>query len=573
MYVGTRAGGIFRSSDGGETWRRMYQTADGFPISQPVVAVRDPLFALAVLPEGELGFMLRTDDGFEHVRFDPDLRGAASLATDPMHPSRLYVGTEGNLSYSRDLGATWTDIEFRSHFFVDPATALAVDPLDGRHVYAAVDNTLFRSDTGGRSFNPLRIRCLVECLPAPSPAVPGLVYAAGKTTIFRSGDLGAHWSATGRTPGQVRDLEASPLDAETLFAATDAGLLRSTDAGATWGSLDVSTITSSASSIAIDPGDPAVLWAGVADGLYRSGDGGGTWERRSTGLVNSFVDELEVVPSTGRVLAGTAPAVPFVSDDLGRSWSPLTLPGTGRAFNFVVDPRNPFRVLTGGDELRVSNDGGLHWRILGPGPPGGAGVLALTPGPPAILLAGSGGQIYRSVEGSGRWTRVADHVFLLDHLVVDPTDPSVIYATVFNRLLRSEDSGKTWQRIGKALGQLLIGSVAPLGDGRLLASSFSGVFRSEDRGDTWHRLLGFNQEIVPGFSTGMPVVTADPSDPRTVFAATDGVVARSRDDGNHWYRIGSGLPSELMWSLAVDPSRGVAYVGTIQSGAFFLQLP
>jgi photosystem II stability/assembly factor-like uncharacterized protein len=149
----------------------------------------------------------------------------------------------------------------------------------------------------------------------------------------------------------------------------------------------------------------------------------------------------------------------------------------------------------------------------------------------------------------------------------------VIYATVFNRLLRSEDSGKTWQRIGKALGQLLIGSVAPLGDGRLLASSFSGVFRSEDRGDTWHRLLGFNQEIVPGFSTGMPVVTADPSDPRTVFAATDGVVARSRDDGNHWYRIGSGLPSELMWSLAVDPSRGVAYVGTIQSGAFFLQLP
>jgi photosystem II stability/assembly factor-like uncharacterized protein len=576
MYVGTGNGAIYRSEDAGATWTRAFQSFDAFPIEYVAVDARDPRLVLTLESANEPGILIRTEDGFATTTRDPFKGEIDVVAADPVRGGRFYLGGYyEDFQASRDGGVTWSSVELRAGRFADSPTAIAVDPADPSRLYVGAGDRVYRSQSSGRSFVALSIRCRIRCLPVPSPAQAGVVYVANDRSIRRSEDAGQHWVRTGAAPAPIRALVADPTDPMDIFVATSHGVLRSADGGGTWTTRNHGLSEQpDARTLAFDPGDPSTLWVGTTTGAFRSTNGGGAWTRRSNGLVDAWVRAVEVVPATGRVLAATVDGPTFLSDDGGDRWRTFRLPGSGRVPSFLVDPQDPSRILTGGDHIRVSNDGGAHWRVLPSGPPGVVGALAIIPGHPAILLAHAGGHIYRSVAGSGRWSVVADQGDLLDSLVVDPSDPSVVYAPAFDRLLRSDDAGKTWQRIGKELGSLLVGSVAPLGDGTVLASSWNGVFRSSDQGTSWQRLLAFRQEIVPGFPTGLPVLRADPSEQHTVYAATDGVVARSTDDGNHWYRIGTGLPArDTAWSLAVDPARRMLYVGSLRRGVFQFRLP
>ncbi|MCX6844190.1 MAG: T9SS type A sorting domain-containing protein [candidate division WOR-3 bacterium] len=136
------------------------------------------------------------------------------------------------------------------------------------------------------------------------------VYVGGDTSysypcVLITTDLGATWTAsnTGLT-GAVNVLLTIPGNGELVYAGTNNGLFRSTDAGATWA---VTSLTSQVRTLVADPVHPANVYAGTyGAGVYASTDGGTTWNPMNTGLTCNNVLSLALRPGAeNTIYAGT----------------------------------------------------------------------------------------------------------------------------------------------------------------------------------------------------------------------------------------------------------------------------
>jgi photosystem II stability/assembly factor-like uncharacterized protein len=134
------------------------------------------------------------------------------------------------------------------------------------------------------------------------PRDPRVLYAGGRG-VSKSSDGGLTWrrSGLGRTP--VLAVAPDPSEAGTLYAGTNAGVLKSTNAGATWqrlhGTLDGARIRA----LAIDPRQHRTVFAGTESGVFWSTDGGLSWHR-FTGLPLRPFHALAVDRSAGLLYAG-----------------------------------------------------------------------------------------------------------------------------------------------------------------------------------------------------------------------------------------------------------------------------
>ncbi len=274
--------------------------------------------------------------------------------------------------------------------------------------------------------------------------------------------------------------------------------------------------------LAVDPRDPSVVYA-ASGVLYRSADGGETW----TGL---FGRRLEVV---------------------------------------ALDPSHPAAIYVGGDQLARSTDGGKTWQVTSP-PAISLDVtsLAVIPGNPSVLLAGSGALLLRSADGGSTWSAT----FIngpITSIVADPGSPGTAYYADGSGLHKSTDSGKNWSLTGPLVsGQPVLYGHLSLARGILYMRAGNGIFRSDDGARDW-RLTG---SLPAGLSLDEAFL-ADPTSPSKLYAAgLDGVFA-STDDGATWRQLARGLPplpfgeTLEIFSLAADPSRpGVLYAGTYERG-------
>jgi photosystem II stability/assembly factor-like uncharacterized protein len=118
-----------------------------------------------------------------------------------------------------------------------------------------------------------------------------VLWLGAHTGVYRSEDGGRSWQpvALPVKPGHadIMSLVADPKDARTLYAAThDAGIFKTTDGGTTWTEINAGLRGRDVHGLAIDPNTPAKLHAAVrgeGEGVYRSTDGGGKWVRVDDG--------------------------------------------------------------------------------------------------------------------------------------------------------------------------------------------------------------------------------------------------------------------------------------------------
>ena len=148
---------------------------------------------------------------------------------------------------------------------------------------------VFKSSDGGATWHgsdaglPLHVKAL-----ALDPRTPGVLYSAVRSgAVFRSRDGGTTWMA--RAPllsADVRGLVVARPG--TVYAWTDRGLFRTSDAAANWSQLNLGADADrgrAALSFAVNPGNPDVVYAGSAtQGIYKSVDGGRTWQPINEGL-------------------------------------------------------------------------------------------------------------------------------------------------------------------------------------------------------------------------------------------------------------------------------------------------
>ena len=269
IYTGAGRGGVYKSTDGGQTWEsKQDSNLSGFTQIRDILV--DPVNPLNVYVGTEFaGGIFWSNDGAETWNAADVLGIVYELGIHPTNPSTLYAGTSSIVSKSTNQGRDWTlaanglpnTVEYK---------ALAVDPSDGETVYAASSPRIGSPENAG-------------------------IY---KTT--NGGDTWAESSTGFEITFEVLALEIDRGDPSTLYAGGFGGILqKSTDAAASWVTLDTPIPQSNRVwALAIDPFNSSVVYAGTnASGVFMSEDGGATWAEFSPGLPDVTIQTLEINPA------------------------------------------------------------------------------------------------------------------------------------------------------------------------------------------------------------------------------------------------------------------------------------
>jgi photosystem II stability/assembly factor-like uncharacterized protein len=257
---------------------------------------------------------------------------------------------------------------------------------------------------------------------AADPRQAGLLYAAlfksnGSGGVFRSTNHALTWSPT-TLSGIVGALAAAPPD--TVYAGgVNSGDFRSMDAGLTWQQIRSAHPSSRVTFIRIDPANPSIVYMGTAvtivnvgsdpgGDLLRSTDGGLTWQSIQLGLDFGIVWDLAIDGRSPATLHAVKVSGYYVSNDSGTTWHRVAngLPSADvRAL--ALDPVTPTTVYAAGTSgLYKSVDSGDTFSRTGAGLPAATiDVLVIRPEQPSRLFAGTRGSgVYSTVDGGGTWT-------------------------------------------------------------------------------------------------------------------------------------------------------------------------
>ncbi|HUY84195.1 MAG TPA: hypothetical protein VMU86_06445, partial [Steroidobacteraceae bacterium] len=320
-YVGAAGGGVFKTTDGGLTWKAIFKHEATSSIGAVAVAPSNPNLVWVGTGEANIrndvipgaGVYLSTDAGKTWRRMGLDNVGQIGrIAVDPHDPKHVVVAALGHewgpnpdrgVYLTTDGGKTW-----RKTLFVDDTTGaidVAMQPGNGEVVFAATWQTyrrpwklhdggpgsgIWRSTDGGATWARL-----TKGLPASpigriglaiAPSDPQRIYAVleapiGKGSLFVSDDLGDHWhKVTDNHALNVRGfyfttLEVAPDDADRVYFL-GFQLLESDDGGKTVRVIDPSVHVDH-HAMWIDPANPQRMIQGNDGGAYLSLDGGKTW--------------------------------------------------------------------------------------------------------------------------------------------------------------------------------------------------------------------------------------------------------------------------------------------------------
>jgi photosystem II stability/assembly factor-like uncharacterized protein len=477
MLYLTASDSLLRSFDGGATWEDL---SAGIPAGVGSASVPGSLSDLAVF-------------------------------LDPRDPSRLYLyrtGDPATFYESSDAAQTWSELTGAE---LDWAKAVSV--AAPRTPVAAIEaNTAFLTGLTGTvtdASNGLEVTVflgadgLVSQEPRGvviDPVDPSILSVATQRGVYRSVDGGATWnqSSAGMTNTQIGKVVVDPVTPSTIYATTPVGIRKSTDGGASWTTILAAT---GDSSLVIAPSSPSTLYAWTSTGLQRSDDGGATWAQRD----RPGPPELE-----------------------GWSWGwvePAPLPGLVLVASNAPDT---LYALGGDSGLGRSTDGGNTWyKVAGlPGPDiAEIGGLVEAPGDPSTLYAGVlGNGIYTSTDGGRTWARLGYSRSSVESLAVALGDPVTIWATGEGApIYRSTDAGETWTEVTPPDGQPGSLLADPRSSGTLYTVSFSDVggsephakfWRSLDGGDTW---AVFADELPVGSGT----MVLDPAPGGALYFASE----------------------------------------------------
>jgi len=300
ICVGTLGQGIWRSSDGGDTWLRVRH---GLYSESAVRALAvHPRDARILYCGADSGMYRSTDKGERWERLDSPMNQLSvwALAIDPVDPNVIFAGTRpAALFRSKDGGLHWDKLpvamaEECPNVGIPRVTALLVDPIDHQHIWAGVE-------------------------------VDG---------VRHSKDGGNTWEVVtgGVNDPDIHNLAITVGPPKTLLTITPREVFSSTDNGDTWAPVQVSRQLSIpyCRGVLVKADDPQVIYLGNGESafgglgaLHRSRDRGQTWETLPLPVSpNGTIWNLAThAADPDFLLASSVNGQVFCSTDAGDSWS------------------------------------------------------------------------------------------------------------------------------------------------------------------------------------------------------------------------------------------------------------
>lgn len=268
-----------------------------------------------------------------------------AMAIDPAYPATVYAGTKGDAVYkSHDGGQRWASMRTG----LDDATITSVvnqflfDPADAQHVFIATTMGVFETRNGGEQWKK-KMEGMKEVLMVVTlgmdPTRPAILYAGTSGGVYKSIDQGGHWEKVnnGLVPADmlktsralnVTSILVDPSEPNTVYAATLAGLYKTTDAAKAWNRIGESLADQMIVAMVLDRARRGVIYITGRDGVHQSEDGGLTWKSINNGFTTTNVRTIAQSATDPKVFyAGTNGSGLYRSKDAGETWEAMPVVG------------------------------------------------------------------------------------------------------------------------------------------------------------------------------------------------------------------------------------------------------
>ncbi|MET6991572.1 glycosyl hydrolase [Sediminicola arcticus] len=625
-YFGATGGGLWKTVDGGTEW---FPVTDGQVTSSSVgaVAVAETNPDIVYIGMGEVqlrgsitqgdGVYKTTDGGktWRHMGLK-DTQAVARIRIHPTDPNIVYVAALGHpygdneergVFKSIDGGITWKKV-----LYVGPkagAVDLILDRNNPKIIYAStweVQRKAWKMWGGGP-----------DC------------------KLWKSVDGGDTWTDLSKNPGMPEGplgkigVTVSPADSNRVWAiveANEGGVFRSDDAGKTWERTnDERKLRQRAfyySRIYADPWDKETVY-GLNTGLYKSTDGGKTFDK-TIDVPHGDNHDLWIDPNNPDRMINANDGGGNVTINGGKTWTEQDYITT-QLYHVMTTSDVPYHVAGAQQDnstIAVPSDGWEH--MMGRGPNHGwyyavgggeSGWITQHPSKPNIFYAGSQGALltrYDRSNGQSRDIQVYPRFFSGEPasalperwqwtfpIMFAPQDDTVMY-TCSQYVWKTTNDGQTWEKIspdltyadpstlGKTGGVITMDmngpeiyatvfALAPSNHdiNTIWAGSDDGkIHITRDGGKNW---ADITPKDLPKFSR-VSIIEESVHRPGTLFVAANRYqvddrqpyVFKTHDYGKTWTKITNGIPDgHFARAVREDPKRqGLLFLGT-EHGVYF----
>ncbi len=521
--------GVFRTIDGGKTWQKVLYVNDTTGVANLVMQSGNPQVLYAAmwqfrrypwtLENGGAGSgIYRSTDGGSTWKLltdglPPGPYGRIAIAVAPTNPNHVYAlidAKKGMLWQSMDLGDHWTAVNNNHGLDVRPFyfSRIMVSPVNENKIYTLSFN-LMESDDGGKTARPIDRRVHPDHHALwIDPKNPDRMIQGNDGGVFLSTDSGKTWRFLDGLPieqfYQVAADSRSPYNLCGGLQDNSSWCGPSSDNGAhSASSLEWYTVVGGDGEYAVPaPSDPNIIY---------------------TDSQNGFIERLDLVTHLSRFVRPSVESIEQMNPADMKYRFNWTAP-------IAVSPTDANVVYLGGNVLFKSTDGGQNWTTLGgdltrndkskqsvAGAPlahdvSGAETydtilcITLAPTDPKVVWVGTDdGLVQVTRDGGKHWTNVTSQIpgapawAMVYQIGVSPFDAGTAYVSFDGHKLddhkayvyRTSDYGQTWKKITTGLpddSPIHVVREDPNQKGLLVAGSDTGLFYSADDGNQWNPL-------------------------------------------------------------------------------------
>lgn len=566
IFVGTGAGGLWVSTNGGSTWTTNTNSLSVLGCSDLAIDPTNP--NIMYLATGDydaddthsVGVLKTTDGGLTWTTTGltftvSQLRSISRLLINPLRPTTLFAATSVGMYRSNNSGTTWSVVKTASGGFGD----MEYKPADTSVVYAVTPNAFYKTTSGGNtSASWVAItsgltglsanRLCVSVTPADANYVYVLASKAadnGFGGLYRSVNSGTSFTLRSSTPN--------------IFGWQDDGL----DSGGQ-GWYDIAC--------GVSPTNKEEIICGGVNS-WRSTNGGTSWAINSHwygagGNPYVHADLHAVEYQTGsKIFLGTDGGV-AVSTNTGSSWTTINgQMNIAQVYRIGQSATNANYLISGHQDNGTNLLNGTSWAQIYGGD--GADCFVDWSNNSNLVASYVNGDFQRSSNGGSSWTGISSGITgnaaWVAPIIQDP-NVSTTYYCGYQQVFKSLNKGTTWTQMGTISGSSTILRLAAAKSNSLVlyASTATALYKTTNGGSSWTNIT----TGIPTSGAQITNIAVDNTNPSNVYVTLSGYSAGNKvfstiNGGTSWVNISAGLPN-LPANCVVfhNNTGGSIYVGT-----------